>query len=545
MRWRMASIACLGIVLLAVQSAFSKGEGDAVHRHAHHHSLGHHRPRLDGLDPSARALADVGGEAGPFLPRHFYNRPMEDGVYHFTIPGAIDVPGTGSEPAVMYLYLKGLRRGDDVVTFRGFAWLESTSREWYNWGGTGLCMPQLCDIWVPRIYFRTVREGEPGTEHDFKVFKEEMYSEIAEPAMGTLEERIRVCVPYPIELNLTAQEAYKDFEIRIGGWKNFAYYSPQSIHKPVAQAPPTEELPEVVAILVPFLETTPQDAANALLERYIQYHLKLGFSQFVQYTQSTYLGGFMEDERLRRRVAEGVLRFVLWDSTPECVNHLKCYQPLQYGHAILAHWGRPVRLSMADHDEYFAIPYPANITTIQDVMHQCLGDPVPPQSNFFRYNVRCAECGHLAGFQADGAELELWQQAGGSGTPHPLRHYSLRATNPFQNDRGKCIIDPNRMAGYQVHYGMVFGEPGIDVRQPLDLPQVPKECGFWVHLVNLFKRREVETDSPLGPELLHVPYEDDLRWHWIFQHLREPAEGAASETSRSARRVRHSSLRAS
>lgn len=81
--------------------------------------------------------------------------------------------------------------------------------------------------------------------------------------------------------------------------------------------------------------------------------------------QSTYLGGFMEDERLRRRVAEGVLRFVLWDSTPECVNHLKCYQPLQYGHAILAHWGRHVHLSMADHDEYFAIPYPTNITTIQ------------------------------------------------------------------------------------------------------------------------------------------------------------------------------------
>lgn len=41
----------------------------------------------------------------------------------------------------------------------------------------------------------------------------------------------------------------------------------------------------MVAILVPFLETTPQAAANALLERYIQYHLKLGFAKFVQYTQ--------------------------------------------------------------------------------------------------------------------------------------------------------------------------------------------------------------------------------------------------------------------
>lgn len=94
----------------------------------------------------------------------------------------------------------------------------------------------------------------------------------------------------------------------------------------------------------------------------------------------------------------------------------------------------------------------------------------------------------------------------------------------------------------QVHYGMVFGEPGIDVRQPLDLPQVPKECGFWVHLVNLFKRREVEEDSPLGPELLHVPYEEDASWHWIFPHLQEAH--TPPETSRSARRVRHSTLRA-
>lgn len=90
---------------------------------------------------------------------------------------------------------------------------------------------------------------------------------------------------------------------------------------------------------------------------------------------------------------------------------------------------------------------------------------------------------------------------------------------------------------------MVFGEPGIDVRQPLDLPQVPHACGFWIHLVNLFKRREVESDSPLGPELLHVPYEEDLRWHWIFQRLQGTGDQSPLETGRSARRVRHSSLR--
>jgi hypothetical protein len=83
----------------------------------------------------------------------------------------------------------------------------------------------------------------------------------------------------------TAQAARADFEIRIGGWKNFAYYSAASIHKPVPAPAPQKGLPDVVAVLSPFLETTPQDAANVLLERYIQYHLAMGFSRFLQYTQ--------------------------------------------------------------------------------------------------------------------------------------------------------------------------------------------------------------------------------------------------------------------
>jgi hypothetical protein len=91
---------------------------------------------------------------------------------------------------------------------------------------------------------------------------------------------------------------------------------------------------------------------------------------------------------------------------------------------------------------------------------------------------------------------------------------------------------------------MVFGEPGIDVRQPLDLPQVSAECGFWVHLVNLFKRREVDVDSPLGPELIHVPYEEDARWQWIFGRL--TGGGNTENDGHIARRsARRSTLRVS
>ncbi len=42
--------------------------------------------------------------------------------------------------------------------------------------------------------------------------------------------------------------------------------------------------------------------------------------------QSTYIWGFWEDHRLRKLWTEGKLEFVLWDSTAECVGHLKCMQ---------------------------------------------------------------------------------------------------------------------------------------------------------------------------------------------------------------------------
>ena len=61
-----------------------------------------------------------------------------------------------------------------------------------------------------------------------------------------------------------------------------------TIHVPVPPTP-TPSGPggqkDVVALLVPFLQPTPQDIANNLLYYYVQYHLQLGFSKFVQYTQ--------------------------------------------------------------------------------------------------------------------------------------------------------------------------------------------------------------------------------------------------------------------
>lgn len=76
-----------------------------------------------------------------------------------------------------------------------------------------------------------VRDREvarPEREHDFRVYKEVMFDEMAEPDMGTEEERYRVCTPYPIELNMTLPDALLDFELHIDSLKNFIYYSPSA-----------------------------------------------------------------------------------------------------------------------------------------------------------------------------------------------------------------------------------------------------------------------------------------------------------------------------
>ena len=68
-------------------------------------------------------------------------------------------------------------------------------------------------------------------EWDFKVHKEIMFDEEAEPEQGTKEERRRICVPFPFELSLPNGDALGDFEIHVEGWKNFAYYSPGDLHR--------------------------------------------------------------------------------------------------------------------------------------------------------------------------------------------------------------------------------------------------------------------------------------------------------------------------
>ena len=68
--------------------------------------------------------------------------------------------------------------------------------------------------------------SEASREWDFEVHKDLMFDEMAEPEQGTEEERRRICVPFPFELSMPNSETLGDFELRVEGWKSFAYYSP-------------------------------------------------------------------------------------------------------------------------------------------------------------------------------------------------------------------------------------------------------------------------------------------------------------------------------
>lgn len=78
---------------------------------------------------------------------------MQMGVFQTTLAGVLELDDGREEPAALYLYLKGMKHAE-VTTFRGFMFLESADHEWYNWGGTGLCMPQIAWEWLPRVFFR-------------------------------------------------------------------------------------------------------------------------------------------------------------------------------------------------------------------------------------------------------------------------------------------------------------------------------------------------------------------------------------------------------
>ena len=91
--------------------------------------------------------------------------------------------------------------------------------------------------------------------------------------------------------------------------------------------------------------------------------------------QSPFLSALLADRRLAPFLADGTLQLVLWEGVAECGKgaRLKCWQPVLYSHAILAAWGTNAYLSLADHDEYLALPAGGPTRRVQDLISICGG----------------------------------------------------------------------------------------------------------------------------------------------------------------------------
>ena len=54
----------------------------------------------------------------------------------------------------------------------------------------------------------------------------------------------------------------------------------------------------------------------------------------------------------------------------------------------------------------------------------------------------------LSAEASDALQVDLWKNA--NDWKHPMEHYTLRSREPFTEDRGKCMVDPDHLGGFNV-----------------------------------------------------------------------------------------------
>ncbi|KAK9833478.1 hypothetical protein WJX81_008427 [Elliptochloris bilobata] len=444
--------------------------------------------RASGRGPSRRS-----GDSGS-------RRPGEGGkrgiVRHFQLPGKFP-SGTGVEHVIMHVYIKALQTSEGV-TFRGFMFAESVERQWYSLEDTYMCQPFFERASYPGIQLREIVSlDDSAREWNLATYPELLYEHEADhPATGT-DERRRICAPVPFEGTLALEDAMRDFQLHVTGFGSYALYAPGKV---ILKAAPRPKAPEyapgarIAAVLHPFLHPTPQADVNRVLMHFVAYHIRIGFAQVVHNAQVTYLRGFYADEEVMAAVRAGQLVLQPWTDLAECAGppHIKCWQPMLYSHAVLDAWGSGTAyLFIADPDEYLVLPNRAAIASVADLLTWCTNDAAQVAAT--RYNAYCdtQQC-------SGQGERALWTSARNGS--HPLQGYSRRSTVPIK--LGKQIVDPERVASYEVHTGVTFS---ADDRTVLRLNP---DCGIVLHVLNQFKRRDFEEYTVA-----------DTSWQWALQSL--------------------------
>ena len=51
-------------------------------------------------------------------------------------------------------------------------------------------------------------------------------------------------------------------------------------------------------------------------------------------------------------------------------------------------------------------------------------------------------------------QIDLWKNA--NDWKHPMEHYTFRSREPFTEDRGKSMIDPDHIGGFNVSFILLY-----------------------------------------------------------------------------------------
>ncbi|KAK9868335.1 hypothetical protein WJX84_008957 [Apatococcus fuscideae] len=139
-----------------------------------------------------------------------------------------------------------------------------------------------------------------------------------------------------------------------------------------------------------------------LMLKHMEYHVALGFSNYIVYVHGDYLKVMLEDSRVLACIQAGHLELIYWDVFGGYDTPVWEYadQAIMYNHALLTMWGRNSRLAFLDLDEYLATPKPTNIT---ELYASCFE---PGQLQVLRrFDALCSTC------KAGENELSVWQES--------------------------------------------------------------------------------------------------------------------------------------
>lgn len=375
--------------------------------------------------------------------------------------------GTVSRPIACHFFLT-LYKEHGHLKLLGIM-MPNENRHQGGWCNAYLDMPHDIALWNPelRVYLRNdtvvqvkVREWHSWSSHV----------------------NVERCLPMTFELMLNTDQGSQPATLHVADWEPMPL--PQQVEaKPNQQleAQPNQQL-ETVLVYSHIRGEVTADKVS-LLYTHMVYHQQLGIKEFWLYVTTQQSADLHASQSLRSVIDSGKLKLIYWpdvfcEEYSDCIEssgHQLKHQILVHNVARLAGTFAHKGLLILDTDEFIV----ADTTAINDLgfaeqVLQSHAQAVLPRYDSF---------GCRPGTEADAdPDISLLKQD----STHFLDQYRTRSRLPHRGNKGKSLIDPEKMAIFGIHMG-----------QPADIYQTlwqPHTTIYVLHLVNIWVVRRCEED---------------------------------------------------